>query len=211
MTLALRDGGPTTTGVAIGGLSRTIVIGQVALTLVLLTGAGLLIRSFLTMLATSPGFRTEHLTAFEFRTPSNKYGTWSAWHGFYSQLTSRLRVMPGVLGVATARNLPLSGKSVNAPMVIEGRAVSATNLPAQVAAASPNFFETMGLRVTAGRDFDARDEVGTVPVAIVNERFARLFFRMKVRSARRFVRFLAGKQCGKSLVSFRTYIRPVSR
>ena len=176
MTLALRDGGPTTTGVAIGGLSQTIVIGQVALTLVLLTGAGLLTRSFLTMVATSPGFRTEHLTAFEFRTPSNKYGTWSAWHGFYSQLTSRLRAMPGVVGVATARNLPLSGKSVSAPMVIEGRMVSATNLPAQLAAASPHFFETMGLRVTAGRDFNEEDENGTASVAIINERFARLFF-----------------------------------
>jgi predicted permease len=173
-------------GVLGGGYARLrkgLVIAQVALSLLLLVGAGLFLRSLNNLLAIDAGFDTSRLLSFGVAPGPNGYAP-AETKTFAKTLLERVRATPGVEGAAFVSNRLLEGGSWNSSITIEGRAYD----PNQRALSynnliSPGYFATMGIRLIAGRDFDARDERQVEPgappappsVAIVNEQFVRQF------------------------------------
>ena len=141
------------------GIRQWLVSGQVALTLVLLVGAGLLLRTFHQLVIVDPGFRDKHLLSFEMNLPQEKYETESQRIGFYQPLLERLRELPGVKTAGIASQIPLQRKGWQTPFQIEGRPEPADGTAPimEVSLASPGFFETMQISVLRGRTFNDQD------------------------------------------------------
>jgi putative ABC transport system permease protein len=156
-------------------LRGSLVIAEVALSVVLLASAGLLLRSFVAILSVNPGFQPEHVTAFDIALPRHKYGPGAAvalWD-VPGQLVQRTVRIPGVSAAATTADLPISGRNEAEPVVIEGQPLDPAKPHARRSAVSPGYFQAMGIPLQAGRGF--RD-LETTGVVIVNERFVRVFF-----------------------------------
>jgi predicted permease len=141
-----------------GGVRKALVVSQVALSLLLLIGAGLFIRSLRNLMTVNPGFETTNLIVFGVDPALNGYqGVRSKQ--FAKTLLERIQSTPGVTAAAFGSNWLLTGGSWNSNMTIEGRAYSPTNrVISHNNAVSPGYFETMGIGFVAGRDFDDRDE-----------------------------------------------------
>ena len=158
-------------------LRGTLVVAEVALSLVLLIGAGLMIRSFARLLAVDPGFDPANvLTAFVSLPPA-KYPDASRQAAFFDQLLQRTQNLPGVVAAAAASDLPLYGGS-STGFDIEGRARSeAGQRPlVEYRAISPEYLRAMGMRLIAGRAFSARDTADAPGVVIINETLAKKYF-----------------------------------
>jgi predicted permease len=175
LTPTLKEGGhQATTGRARGRVRAALVIAEVALSVVLLIGAGLLLRSFLAIVAVDPGFRPEHVTTFDLTLPHYKYDV-MGHRAFSAQLVTRVKAIPGVTSAAIVHNLPISGRRMMGPVQVENRERDPTRPPAHVGFISPGYFQTMGIRLLSGRDFEPRD-ADRGWVAIVNEAFVRAYF-----------------------------------
>ncbi len=168
----------TARGASIGGsqqrLGRMLVIGEVALAVVVVIGAGLLIRSFAALQDVDPGFRPENILAVDLDVPSTRYDTEAAT-AFYRQLVERMGALPGVTVAAAASDLPLGTSRSNWDIEIAGRVV-----PPGQAAPSPNvrgvteaYFRALSIRVVKGRLFGPQDTRTSEPVAVINESLAR--------------------------------------
>jgi putative ABC transport system permease protein len=173
----LRDGGRHGGGRRLHGVLSTLVVAEVALSLVLLTGAGLLMRSFVKLQSTDLGFRAEGVLTAGVQLPAARYDLPRADRFFHESL-SRLAVLPGVQHAAGASCLPVPfpciGTSfwrVDLPKPADGQLSSG-----QVRPVTPGFFKTMGIPQVAGRDFAESDAVDSVPVAIVSEELVRQQF-----------------------------------
>jgi putative ABC transport system permease protein len=169
-----------------------LVIGEVALALALLAGAGLLIRSIWRLHEEKLGFQPEKLLAMQLQFPSFKYRDRAMLTSFITQLNERLAALPGVESVGAAETLPLLKKGVVGSIVIEGKTdyvyspiekskrgqpkpsyADIKPLPnAFFSEISPNYIRTMGISLLRGREFDAHDNRQSLPVAIVNESLA---------------------------------------
>ena len=153
----------------------TLIAGEIALALVLLVGAGLLVRSFISLNRVSPGFDTSDLLAARIRLTPSRYTSPAAQKQFYDQLTDALRQRPEVAGVTTMRTLPLSG----ARMIIgmDPREVRADDpeqsLMLETFVVGPDFFTTLGIPLLDGRGFNSQDVAGGLPVVVINTRVAR--------------------------------------
>lgn len=159
-------------------LRKALVAGQVALSLVLLAGAGLFVRSLQNLRATDPGVALDNLVAFELAPAFSGYDDTRATL-FYSELLDRLRSAPGVKSAALAGVPILAGDEWDSSMSVEGhRAKDGEDMQAFMNAVSPGYFETMKVPLLEGRDFRRGDAVDTdkLQVAIVNRRFAEHFF-----------------------------------
>ena len=173
-TEALREGGR---GV-FGGLRRdrfrrALVTAEIALSFVLLVGAGLLLRSFDRLLAVRKGFEPEHVLTASVVLPSVQYGDAARQRMFWEELEGRLRVVPGVEAVGLTSSLPVEG-GVNGGISIEGRSFAADAEPVvEKRVVSAGYLPAIGARLVAGRGFDARDAAGAPAVVIVNEAFVR--------------------------------------
>jgi putative ABC transport system permease protein len=157
---------------------RLLIVGEVALTAVLLVGAGLLVRSFSRLLAVDPGFRPASVVAVGMDLSSGRYDGPEAFRAFYTQAIERLSAMPGVAAVAVGDTVPLSEFT---RLHIGLRTDGAEPHPDQVreialSGVSPDYFTVMGMRLTSGRAFTAADREGGARVAIVNQRMARLMW-----------------------------------
>ena len=153
-----------------------LVVAQIALGLLLTTGASLLTASYIRLSQRDPGFDVNHLLTFNVSPPPSSYDT-PRRLAFYDQLVERLRGLPGVRGAAVANPLPLTGISVTVGFDIEGRPSPDGARPtANMAMASPEFFETVGIPLLRGRGFTDRDDEKAPPVVIVNRAFAERFF-----------------------------------
>ena len=154
-------------------LRRSLVVGQVALSLVLLAGALLFAGSLRKLLAVNPGFRVEGVVQADLDFQRAHYSNVRRFE-VYRELTERLRAQPGILSVAQVSIVPLGGNGWNEIVWAEGdtnkHKVSDFNR------ISPGYFKTMGTTLIAGRDFSDRDTPGSPKVAIVNEVFAKKFF-----------------------------------
>ena len=154
-----------------------LVVSEVALSLVLLVGAGLMIRSFSRLLAVDPGFKADHvLTAFV-SLPVSKYQKWQEQTAFFDRLLERLRNIPGVSAAGAVTDIPLYGGS-STGFDVEGR-VPAT--PGQRAMTdyrliSSDYFAAMGMKVVKGRAFSRSDTAISPGVVIINETLAKRFF-----------------------------------
>ncbi len=176
---ALTDGGRAGTA---GGqrhrVRRLLVAGQVALALVLVTGAGLLVQSFLHLRQVDPGFRPEGLLTARIELSTVRFHTSTARRDFYRELLDRLAHVPGVQSVAMARALPMTGRLEigDWSFVLEGQAASPplpTDWhPADWQVVSTGYFGTMGIPLLQGRDFTDADRAGGPGAMIVNRTLA---------------------------------------
>ena len=159
----------------LGGL----VVIEVALALVLLVGAGLMTRSFSKLLQVSPGFDTTNLVAARVLLPTAKYRERQTLVTFYESVIERLRQSPGVTSASAVSALPLQdvGAASALPFNVEGQQPPATEDPlADVRMVAAGYFETMKIRLIAGRFLDERDAQQAPRTSVINETMARRYF-----------------------------------
>jgi len=159
----------------LGGL----VVVEVALALVLLVGAGLMIRSFSKLLQVDPGFQSSNVVGAQVLLPATKYRERQSLARFYEDVIERLRRTPGVRNASAVSTLPMSdvGMAMALPFNVEGQMPPRGEDPlADVRIVAPGYFETMGIRLLEGRFLDERD-VETAPrTSVINETMARRYF-----------------------------------
>jgi putative ABC transport system permease protein len=172
----LREGGRATgEGIRDGRLRRGLVITEIALTLTVLTGSALLVKSLLRLEREDPGFRPDGVLSFLISLPPEPYKDRVRTAAFVTDLDSRLRALPGVTAVAEASSLPPDLLTFSNNYSIEGATEDAAG-PGGVAEwnmVSPDYFRTLGIVLLRGRAFDVSDRAGAPSVALVNEAFAR--------------------------------------
>jgi putative ABC transport system permease protein len=171
-------------------LRRGLVVAQVSIALMLLAGAGLLVRSYQSLVQTGPGFQTANRLTFELVLPQAAYRDGQA-PAYFERLRAELRQLPQVEDVGVISALPLSGARASWQYRIEDHPVpSAAELPAaEFRAVTPGFFGAMQATLISGRDFDGRDTSASQRVGIVNETFARLNWPGEDPIGKRFERF----------------------
>jgi putative ABC transport system permease protein len=154
---------------------------EVALALVLLVGAGLMLKSYMRLNSVSPGFRTEDIVDFVVSLPPSRYSGMEEQGQFFYELAEGLRQRPGFDEVGGVSSLPMSplGVEFETPFTVEGlEAESPTERPrADFRGVIPGYFETMGIPTVEGRLFDNLDGVTGPPVAIINRSTAERYFR----------------------------------
>jgi macrolide transport system ATP-binding/permease protein len=161
-------------------LRNALVIGQVALSIVVLIGAGLFLRSLNHARAIDPGFDADHILTLSFNTAAQKYDATKAQQ-FYQQMSNRVQALPGVQSVSLAQSAPLSffySPAFSSPVVVEGHEPAHGENPPFVGnnTIGPNFFRTLGVPLLSGREFTDGDREGAPRVAIVNETLVRDLF-----------------------------------
>jgi putative ABC transport system permease protein len=171
----LKDEGRGSSGGRSARLRQMLIVGEVALSFVLLVGAGLLVRSLLILQNVDPGFIAEHAVAIEVMLPHARYPDAADNTRFYHQLLEKAQAIPGVSVAGISTTLPLSGSSIGVGFEIEGRTDDATHRKAspRFFAISPDYFAAMRIRLLRGRAFTARDNDTSPAVAIVSETIAR--------------------------------------
>jgi putative ABC transport system permease protein len=165
-------------GGPVGAPGAALVVTQVALSVILLLATGLLQRSFLRLLATSPGFETAHALEFGIGLPETRYDTSLKLIAFHRQLLEKLAALPGVQAVGAGLRLPLRGASgPGSPFQIAGQNLPLPERPkAWVNGATPGYFAAMGIPLLEGRGFSWQsDRPGLHRVAVVNQSFARAY------------------------------------
>jgi predicted permease len=172
--------GSTRTGRSAGSrpMRRALVVAEMAMSLVLLAGAGLLIRSFLRLRAVDPGFDPRGVATFDLSIRTRQLGADKATYRrqFVSTMIERVRALPEVRSAAVTSGLPLSGASFMLNFEIVGQPPTGNKLAAEIRAVTPDYFATVRTRVLRGRGFDANDRLGSPSVAVINESAARRFF-----------------------------------
>lgn len=165
-------------GIGQARLRSALVIAEVALSMLLLTSAGLLFRSFSQLQQVDPGFKTDHVITAKVSLPAKQYPG-PAVPAFMEQYVQRLRQLPGVNSAGVARDVPLTPGNPTLNFEIENRPVlqSSDQPVANFRAASSGFAETLGLKLVSGRFFERGDDSpASTPVAVVNEPFAKKYF-----------------------------------
>jgi putative ABC transport system permease protein len=174
---ALKEGGRQGTSGS-HRLRGLLVVSEIALSLMLLVSAGLLLRSFLQMVKTNPGFKSDNLLTMNLVLPGAKYKDESQRSAFYSELVRRTEGLPGVESAAAVNHLPLGGSNSSNPFLIEGlpEPPPGQEFSGRYRVCTPNYFQTMGIAVLKGRAFTEQDKAGAPPVIIVNETLARKYW-----------------------------------
>jgi putative ABC transport system permease protein len=158
-----------------------MVGSEVALALILLMGAGLLVRSFLRLTSVDPGFQVENVVSVAVTLPSTRYGESSQQSQFFVELAERVAQLPGIDTTGVVTTLPFSslGTEFDIPFSFEGLdAASPSERPqAKYRAVTPGYFETMGIPLLAGRSVDRLDGIETRRVVLINETMADRYFQ----------------------------------
>ncbi|MFP5378793.1 MAG: ABC transporter permease [Vicinamibacteria bacterium] len=175
--LALQDAGRGTTASPSRRRMRSaLVVAEVALAVVLTVGAGLLVRSFSTLLAVDPGFRPDNLLTLQLTLP-DRLATPEARQAFYDEMFATLEALPGVTAAGGTTRLPLGSTNVSTTVVVEGRDVPAGQAPeVQFRRALHDYFGAMGIPILSGRDFTVDDGPNAPPVVVINATMARRLF-----------------------------------
>jgi putative ABC transport system permease protein len=168
----------STSGVQHAYVRRLTIISEVALSLLLLVGAGLMIKSFLLLQHSPPGFNPDNLLTARVFLNTDDYAEPQQKAAFFHQALQQLETIPGVQSVGATTTLPLSGGSMNFGFSVAGEVakVSAEKTHAQYRAISPDYFRTMSIPVLQGRGFTDRDESNAPSVVMINETMARRVF-----------------------------------
>jgi predicted permease len=165
---------------------QALVVAQVALSLLLLIGAGLFTRSLVNLRRLDPGFRTANLVLFSLDASRNGYSE-SRIHQLYEDIQQKLGAIPGASSASLAEIVPLSGDGKMNGIHVEGYTPKPEeNMTEYFDPVSPGYFATMGIPLVMGRDFTSRDKLGAPNVAVVNETFAKQFFGTENPLGRRF-------------------------
>ncbi len=168
----------STGGIRSNRVRSLLVVSQVALSLVLLVGAGLMIRSFQHLLSVDPGFNPHNVITMQINLPQNKYPGKTERESFFTQVIKRVETLPAVETVGAISHLPLSGAEQINGVVIEGRPpVSITEMPlVSNRAINSYYFRAMGIPMLRGRDFTEQDHEPALPVAVISAEMAARFW-----------------------------------
>ena len=166
-------------GKATGLLRAGLVVAEVAITLVLLVGAGLLIKSFANLRGVDPGFDRENVLTVQVSLPSARYTTPEARRGFWLRLIEGAQQIPGVSIVGLTSNVPLNGSVSSGSYSIVGYTPGAGETPphARQEVAGAEYFKAMGIPLLEGRVFDATDTADSAPVAVVDKYLVDKYFK----------------------------------
>jgi putative ABC transport system permease protein len=176
---SLKEGGRDSAAGSKGNrLRNLLVIGEVAVSFILLIGAGLLINSFLHLRNLDPGFRADHLLTMRVDLSVLKYPDGELHSAFFDEVLRRIRVLPGVQSAAAAGNLPLTYNGDSMSIAVEG---IPDPPPAQwpdviYRAIGPGYFTTMGIPMVRGRDFTDQDRVDSKSVVVISEKTAQHYW-----------------------------------
>jgi predicted permease len=179
LTLVLREESRAVSGGRGGrALRRSMIVAQVAVTLVLLAGAGLLLASFRHVLEVDPGFVAERVLTGSVALPRARYGDDDARRAFTSECLRRLRARPGVVAAGATDTIPFGDHHNDSAILAEGYEMKPGEsiVSPNAVDVTPGYFETMGVRLVRGRFFDERDGKDSLRVVIVDEKLAERFW-----------------------------------
>jgi putative ABC transport system permease protein len=173
----LKEGGRSGSGLRARRWTSALIVVELALTLVLLSGAGFMMRSLLVLYQRDVGVETSHVLTMRLQLPSRKYSTPDLRRDFYKRLDERLAALGNVQAATITTNPPMAGGSPQ-QLVIEGREPAAGEQPQTVTQLmiGSRYFETMGLQLARGRGFDELDGTAGHETGIINQRFAAMHF-----------------------------------
>lgn len=176
LNVSLKEGGRGS-GFHGRGLRNALMVSEVALAIVLLVGAGLLIRSFAKLLGVNPGYRAENLLTAKISLPP-RYHDNSQRAQFYERILQRLAALPGVTSVGVTSHLPLTNYNMGATLRVEGRSPQPGEREPSVPVArvSPDYFRTMDISLRAGRLINDGDTQDSPSIALLSETLARRLF-----------------------------------
>jgi putative ABC transport system permease protein len=206
---ALKEGGRGAAGDRGGqAVRRSLVVAEVALALTLLTGAGLLVKSFARLQGVDPGFAADHLLTFNLALPAAKYPADTQQIAFFDQVLPALATIPGVRAVGATSTLPFGGSWSTASFEIEGYQPP-KNQPGpwgDVRAVSPGFFQALRIPLLKGRLLSDEDRAGSRPVAVIDEEFVHRYWPREDPLGKRFT---FGPPAGVADTSAREWIEVV--
>jgi predicted permease len=161
-----------------GRLRSGLVVAQMALAMVLLAGAGLLVRSFAQLRRVDPGFRPEGALTFRIALPETAYANDPRRVAFFDDLLARLRALPGVRSAGAVSGLPLGGTRMSFSFEVVGRPplTPAQQPSMELKIATPDYFRALGVSLRRGRSFGKGDVAGAPPVVLLSEAAVRRFF-----------------------------------
>jgi len=160
-----------------GRARSALLVTEVAISMTLLAGAGLLVRSFVGLRSLSPGFDPKDVLTLDVSVPDAHYKNSLALESYWDQALAKLRTLPGVTSVDAVTPLPLSGDDFSSSFRIESRNIPDKDEPsAELRWATPNCFQTLGIRLRQGRTFTDADRLGDLRVLLISETAARMFF-----------------------------------
>ena len=159
-------------------LRGALVVGELSLSLTLLFGAGLLLKSFVGLLRVDPGFVPERVVTIDPALSRTSYANPKRIVDYYTRALERVSALPGVEAVGAVSVLPASGQRMNRGVQIEGRPTPAraTDQTVEYQAATPGYFDAMGIPLKRGRGFTVSDDGMAAPVAVINEEAARQYW-----------------------------------
>ncbi|HEX8174893.1 MAG TPA: ABC transporter permease [Pyrinomonadaceae bacterium] len=178
LTESLKEGGRSSTEGRRGArLRNALVVAEIAIALVMLIGAGLMVKSFIRLQSVDPGFKPERILAIDFSLPSAKYKENTQQLAFWEQLMGRVSQLPGVERVAAVNTIPFTGGSVLG-FSIEGRPEPPTgNTPdAEHRVVTPGYFDAMGIPLVRGSAITEQHNSNSPAVTVINETMARKYF-----------------------------------
>jgi putative ABC transport system permease protein len=176
----LKEGGRTGTGRGRQRLRRALVTGEFALALALLAGAGLAIHSFVNLTRVDLGVRTDHILTFGLPVPESRAKDTQPIVAYFRQILASIQGVPGVSHVTAMTGLPLEGAGFGMPFAIAGQPGfnDLSQRPGtSFGMATPDYFQTFGIKLTKGRMFTEQDDAASVKVAVVNEEFAKRYLK----------------------------------
>jgi predicted permease len=158
-------------------LSGVLVVAEIALTVALLTGSGLMIRTFLNLTREDPGFKTERAIAVSLSLPSSQRRDYESMAAYFDEAIRRIRALPGIEAVGGVTYLPLVGYNPGVNFTLDGRASSPNAaLRADIQPITPEYFQAIGIPLLQGRQFTEAEMTPQPNTAIVNNAFAKKFW-----------------------------------
>jgi len=161
-----------------GRARNTLLASEVALSLILLSGSGLLLKTLVQLGDVELGYETRNVLRLDLALPQARYSELPQIVGFFQELEEGLRGLPGVISVGSAYGAPLGGWGTSADVIVEGKPdPGPSHRPSSsLRAVTPTYLETAGIHVLRGRGLEPSDNAGSTPVGVVNETFVRQNF-----------------------------------
>jgi putative ABC transport system permease protein len=173
---SLKEAGRSiTSGIYTHRLRTLLVVSEVALSIVLLLGAGLLIKSFMRLRGVDPGFRSDHMLSLTVDLNPPRYPDPRSQAAYFDNLITRLQALPGVQAIAADATLPFGNWALSSSLEIEGQTLHG-DPTVLIGIVNADYFKTLGISQIRGQPLTDRDRAGKAGVVVVNERFVRRYF-----------------------------------
>jgi predicted permease len=173
----LKESGRSAVSAGRHGVRRTLVVLEFALALTLLAGAGLVIHSFWKLTRVDLGFRQDHILTFFLPVTNERFSTPEQINAFYRLLLDKVGALPGITAASASTGMPIIGTNFGMPFNLAGQAVNdpSSRPGAGFTMVTPEFFKTFGIQIEKGRAITEQDVAGGLPIAVVNETFAKKY------------------------------------